>query len=173
MLATILKSKIAAQVTISIVRTFSEMRKLIGSDIIHNEQLRNLEKKQLSYEIKNDEKIEKIEEILKALEDKDLIKEQGIFSDGQIFDSYNFIAELIRSAKKSILLIDNYINDATLMLLSKNQNVEIKIYTKEISNQLNLDLTRYNAQYKQIEVIENNTFHDRFLIIDDNNVYHI
>jgi len=98
---------------------------------------------------------------------------QGIFYDGQIFDAYVFVSDLIKSAKKSIILLDNYIDESVLLLLSKRlTKISAKIYTKQISPQLQLDLTKHNAQYEPISIYESNTFHDRFLLIDDT-VYHI
>ena len=98
---------------------------------------------------------------------------EGIFFDGQIFDAYIFVADLIKTAKKSVILLDNYIDETVLLLLSKRQKkVKAEIYTKQISNELQLDLARHNAQYEPIKICESNTFHDRFLIIDDT-VYHI
>jgi len=98
---------------------------------------------------------------------------QGIFFQGQIFDAYIFASDLIKSAKKSIMLIDNYIDETVLLLLSKRQaKVSAEIYTKQISSQLQLDLTRHNAQYEPVNVYETDSYHDRFLFID-NTVYHI
>ena len=98
---------------------------------------------------------------------------QGIFYDGQIFDAYVFVSDLIKSAKKSIILIDNYIDESVLLLLSKRKSkVNAKIYTKQITPQLNLDLTKHNAQYEPVNICKSNDFHDRFLFID-NTVYHI
>ena len=103
----------------------------------------------------------------------ELQPKQGIFYNGQIFDAYEFAAKLIKSAKKSIKLIDNYIDESVLTLLGKNQNVEITIYTKNISKQLKLDMQKYNAQYKKIVIKQFDASHDRFLILDDKIVYHI
>jgi hypothetical protein len=98
---------------------------------------------------------------------------EGIFFEGQIFDAYIFITDLIKSAKKSIVLIDNYVDESVLFLLSKRlPKVNVKIYTKQISNQLQLDLAKYNAQYEQISISESSHFHDRFLLVDSV-VYHI
>jgi len=98
---------------------------------------------------------------------------EGIFYDGQIFDAYVFVSNLIKSAKKIIILIDNYVDESVLLLLSKRlPKINVKIYTKKISPQLQLDLTRHNAQYEQINIYESDAFHDRFLLID-NTVYHI
>ena len=98
---------------------------------------------------------------------------QGVFFEGQIFDAYVFVSDLIKSAKKSIVLIDNYIDETVLLLLSKRHlKVNAEIYTKQISTQLQLDLTRHNAQYKPVNINKTNRFHDRFLLVDDM-VYHI
>ena len=102
-----------------------------------------------------------------------LPKKEGIFFEGQIFDAYVFASDLIKSAKKTIVLIDNYIDETVLLLLSKRQpKVSAKIYTKQISPQIQLDLTRHNAQYEPVSMYETTGFHDRFLLIDDT-VYHI
>jgi len=99
---------------------------------------------------------------------------EGIFFDGQIFDAYQFIAKIIRSAKKSIVLIDNYVDESVLLLLSKrNTDVAATIYTTNISAQLKLDLKKFNAQYPKVEVKTFTKSHDRFIIIDETTVYHI
>ncbi len=99
---------------------------------------------------------------------------QGIFFDGQVFDAYAFVSGLIKSAKKSILLIDNYIDESVLILLAKRaENVRATIYTKTITKQLKSDLEKYNLQYPKIEIITFNKSHDRFLIVDDETVFHI
>ena len=99
---------------------------------------------------------------------------EGVFHNGQIFDAYKFATDLIKSAKKSLVLIDNYIDESVLMMLSKREaGVSAKIYTADISKQLSLDLTKHNKQYPPIEVFKHTTAHDRFLIIDDAEVYHI
>ena len=170
MLSAVLKSKTAIDISIKIINSFVNMRKLISSNNFYTEQLKNIEKRQLSYEIKSDEKFDKI---FKALEDNNPIQSQGIFYNGQIFDAHNFVSDLIRNAKNSIVLIDNYIDDTTLLLLSKNQNVNITIHTHTITKALKLDLDKYNTQYKAISLKTNKNFHDRFLIIDNKEIYHI
>jgi prophage antirepressor-like protein len=97
---------------------------------------------------------------------------QGIFFDGQIYDAYTFVGELIKSALEKIIIIDNYCDDTVLTLLSKNTKVKTSIYTKTISKQLSLDAKKYNEQYKNLSLIKFDLSHDRFLIID-NTVYHI
>ena len=97
---------------------------------------------------------------------------QGIFFNGQIFDAYIFVNDLIKSAKNEIIIIDNYIDETVLTLLSKNPNINITLYTQNISKQLNLDIQKYNSQFINLTVNQLKNFHDRFLIIDDA-VYHI
>jgi len=98
---------------------------------------------------------------------------EGIFFEGQIFDAYVFVSDLIKSAKKTIILIDNYVDETVLLLLSKRQTkVSAEIFTKQISSQLELDLTKHNAQYEPVNIHQTSSFHDRFLLIDDT-VYHI
>lgn len=99
---------------------------------------------------------------------------EGVFHNGQIFDAYKFATDLIKSAKKSLILIDNYVDESVLLMLSKrNQGVTAKIYTSQITQQLNLDLQRHHTQYPHIQLVRHTTSHDRFLIIDDTEVYHI
>ena len=98
---------------------------------------------------------------------------QGVFFINQIFDAYVFVSDLIKSAKESIILIDNYIDESVLVLLSKRlSGVNAKIYTRQISQQLQLDLEKHNAQFEPINISKSNSFHDRFLLIDST-VYHI
>ena len=99
---------------------------------------------------------------------------EGVFHNGQIFDAYKFATDLIKSAKKSLVLIDNYVDESVLLMLSKrNQGVTAKIYTSQITQQLRLDLQRHHTQYPQLQIAKHTTSHDRFLIIDDTDVYHI
>ncbi len=166
MLATILKSRIASQVTVSIIRVFANMRQLISQNIITYERFERIEQR-LSLHDKNFDKL------FEALEDKTKKPDEGIFFDGQIYDAYAFINDLLKSAKSEIVLIDNYIDDTVFTLFSKYQNLKIKIYTQTISKQLRLDYQKYNSQYKNIELKEFKNAHDRFLIIDQKEIYHI
>ena len=114
----------------------------------------------------------RIAEVFKRL-DANIPPLQGIFYDGQVFDAYRFVSDLIRKAKHSIVLIDNYVDDTVLALLDKRQNgVMATIYTQRISSRFQLDVDRHNAQYPPIEIKLFNKAHDRFLLIDDE-VYHI
>lgn len=115
----------------------------------------------------------KVQEIDFQIKSKDL-PDKGLFFDGQVFDAYTFASDLIRKAKKSIILIDNYVDDTVLTLLSKRKKeVSCTIYTKTISRTLQLDLERHNSQYPAIEIREWNSSHDRFLLIDEKELYHI
>ena len=107
------------------------------------------------------------------IEDKTLTPSQGIFFDGQVFDAYAFVSDLIKNAKQEIILIDNYIDESVLTLFSKNQDIDVVIYTKSISKQLKLDLKKYNTQYRPIILKPFRDAHDRFMIIDEREVYHI
>lgn len=99
---------------------------------------------------------------------------EGIFYDGQIFDAYKFATDLIKSAKKSLVLIDNYVDESVLLMLSKrNPGVSATVYTQRITPQLQLDLDKHNDQYPPINMRTYRNGHDRFLIIDDREVYHI
>ncbi len=116
---------------------------------------------------------DKIENIELQINSNLLPYKQGIFFNGQIFDSYKLTADIIRSAKSSIILIDNYVDDSVLMLFTKRKTkVSVTIYTKSISKILKQDLQKYNAQYQPIEIKQLKTAHDRFMIIDGNTVYH-
>jgi len=168
MLATVLKSKVATNITVMIIRTFANMRRLIKSNDFYSHQLKELEKRQLIYEIKSDDKFDKI---FNALENKQLHPTNGIFYNGQIFDAYVFISDLIKIANESIVLIDNYVDDTTLTLFSKNQNIKIQIFTSTISKQLQLDINKYNQQYNNLEVKITKNFHDRFIILDEKEIY--
>jgi hypothetical protein len=170
MLATILKSKTASQTTVLIIKTFASMRKFLLSNASIFQRLDTLETKQIQIKLESDEKFNKI---FNAIEEKGAPQKQHIFYDGQIFDAYLFVSDIIKSAKKSIKLIDNYVDESTLILFTKRDaNVAMTIYTKMISKQLELDLHKHNAQYPKIEIEKFELSHDRFLIIDETVVYH-
>ena len=167
MASAILRSDIAIKVSVEIMEAFVEMRRILISNASLFHRLENIELKQLQAD-------QKFEELFKALESDKLHSEKGIFYNGQVLDAYTFVSDIIRSAKNSIILLDNYVDDTVLNLLGKrNANVTATIYTKNISNQLRLDLQRYNTQYPPIEVEFFSDAHDRFLIIDDTELYHI
>ncbi len=171
MLSAVLRSKTAIEVSIKIIDTFVSMRKFIQSNASIFQRLDTLETKQIQHKLESDEKFEKI---FNAIESKEIKPKQHIFYNGQIFDAYLFLSDIIKSAKISIKLIDNYIDESVLVLLTKRDaNVQATIYTKNISKQLELDLKKYNAQYPTVEIKKFNLSHDRFLIIDEKEIYHI
>ena len=166
MLATILKSKIASQVTVYIIKTFANLRKIISQNISMFERFERVEQR-LNIHDKNFDKL------FEALEDKTLKAKQGIFYDGQIFDAYVFVNDLLKLATTEIILIDNYIDETVFTIFSKYPNIKIKIFTQNISKQLKLDFEKYQKQYQNIELKEFKNSHDRFLIIDKKNIYHL
>jgi len=166
MLSSILKSKIAVNINIAIFRAFTQMKKFINQNAGLFQRFERIEQKLYLHD-------ENFNKIFKAIEAQNIKPKQGIFFNGQIFDAYIFLADLIKSAKKSIVLIDNYIDETVLTLFSKRKaNCKVTIYTQSINKQLKLDLEKYNSQYQKIEIKVFKKSHDRFLIIDNKEIYH-
>lgn len=173
MLSSVLRSPIAIATNIQIMRAFTAMRRFIAANAQVFQRLEVIEHTQLSLAAHQEEADKKFEEIFRRLDDGSVTQKQGIFYDGQIFDAYVFITERVREAKKRIVLIDNYIDETVFTILDKRpKGVKAKIYTKNLTPQLALDLEKHNAQYAPIEVEPFDRSHDRFLCIDDT-VYHI
>ena len=173
MLSSVLRSPIAIQVNIRIMRAFTSMRQFIASNAQIFQRLDVMEQNQLALAAHQVETDHKLEEVFRRLDSGNVQPHQGIFYDGQIFDAYTFINDRIREATTRIILIDNYINDSVLTILSKRADkVAATIYTKKPSAQLQLDIQKHNAQYPPISVIEFDRSHDRFLCIDET-VYHL
>ena len=171
MLSAVLKTDFAVDMSIKIIRAFVNMKTLLSQNANIFQKIEQVEKNHISYKIKTDEKIE---QLFKALEVKPKIPNQKIFYDGEVFDAYVFVADIIKSAKSSIVLIDNFVDETVLMLLSKRASTcKATIYTKTISKQLQLDLKKHNEQYSHVEIKKFNASHDRFLIIDEKEIYHI
>ena len=171
MLSAVLKSRTAIDVSVQIMQSFVQMRNFFSShgDLVM--KIQHIERNQILHEAKTQEKFEAI---FSALEEKPMIANQGIFFDGQVFDAYLFVSKLIRSAKKSIILLDNYIDKTVLEQLSNaSKNIKIFILTKNITSNLRLDVSKYNAQHTKIELIQFGLSHDRFLIVDQHDIYHI
>lgn len=167
MLSAVLRSDVAVKVSIQIINAFVEMRKLIANHSGLLQRMDGIERKQLEAD-------QKFEKVFKALESKDIIPTQGVFFDGQVFDAYELASKIIRSAKKNIVLIDNYINEDTLThLAKKTKAAKVLLLTKTISKQLTLDLKKANEQYGNFELKTFTKSHDRFLIIDHTEVYHL
>lgn len=165
MLSAVLHSETAIRVSIRIINAFVNMRKFLLENAAIFQKLEYIDQRLFEHD-------EKFDKLFKAIESKAVKPKQGIFFDGQIFDAYIFVSDLVKSAKKSIVLIDNYVDETVLTLFSKNKKAKVNIYTKNISKQLILDLDKYNSQYKPIEIKKFNSSHDRFLIIDYKDVYH-
>ena len=165
-LSGVLKSKLAIQVHVAVMRAFIAMRKIITSQRGLTQRIDGLERKYFETE-------QKFERVFQALE-QNTIPTQGIFFDGQVFDAYALCSRIIRSANKRIVLIDNYIDESTLVHLSKKrEGVKVLLLTKTMNKQLNLDLQKANEQYGGFELKSFHKSHDRFLIIDDHEVYHV
>lgn len=139
-----------------------------------NQRLSNLEHRVESKFIEHEKRLDRIDGKIDFFVRTSLPPVEGIFYDGQLFDAYKFATDLIRTARKSILLIDNYVDESVLLMLSKRNNgVKADIYTQTISSRLQLDLNRHNSQYPPIKIHAYKKSHDRFLIIDGTDVYHI
>ena len=167
MLSAVLRSQTAIQTSINIINSFVKMR----TYILQNAGLfQRVEKLELEQKETN----QKLDIVLDAIEAKNVTQKQGVFFDGQIFDAYALASELIKKAKTSLVLIDNYIDESTLIHLSKAESkVKITLLAKTISKQLQLDIEKYNKQYKNLKAISFESSHDRFLIIDEKEIYHI
>ena len=141
MLSAVLKSKSAIEMSIQIIKSFVAMKKFMANNALIFQRLDILEQKQFLTH-------EKIDLILSAIEDKSIKPKQGIFYNGQMYDAYVFIVDLIKSAKSEIILIDNYLNESVFTLLSKRgKDVKATLYTQNITKVLELDLKKHNAQY--------------------------
>ena len=173
MLSSVLRSDTAIEVNISIMRAFTSMRHFLQNNAEVFQRLSTLEYHQLEMQQHFQESDKRIEEVFRRLDEGNAKPKQGVFYNGQIYDSYNFVSDLIKSAKKRIILIDNYVDETVLTLLDKREDsVSAFIYTQQINRQFQLDIDRHNAQYPPINVETFRLSHDRFLCIDDD-VYHI
>lgn len=170
MLASVLHSKVAVQVSISIMRTFVEMRHFIANNALLFEKVTGIELKQLEYQKNTDEKFDKV---FRYIEDH-AESEQRLFYDGQIYDAFSLITSIVKKAQKELILIDGYVDVDTLNILSKkNPNVNVKIYTFANAKLTKEDEAKFNAQYPSLTVKKTEVFHDRFIILDGSIVYHI
>ena len=166
MLSGLLKNEVAIEVSIKIVEAFVEMRKFISSNGQLFERLTNVEYKLLEHD-------KKFDQVFDQLQHEENIK-QKIFFEGQIYDAYSLIIDIIKKANKKILIIDNYIDDSVLkMLTKKNKNVEVVILTSDKSNIQKLDIQKFNKEYPILKVAKTNKFHDRFIVIDNKEMYHL
>ena len=173
MLSSVLRSQTAIEVNIQIMRAFVSMRHFMVNNASVFNRLETIEYHQLEMQQHIQESDKRIEEVFRRLDEGTAKPKQGVFYNGQIYDAYTFVADLVKSAKKRIILIDNYVDETVLTLLDKREaGVSAIIYTQQINRQFQLDIDRHNAQYAPIDVEIFRLSHDRFLCIDDD-VYHI
>ena len=165
MLAGVLKNEIAVAVSINIIKLFIEMRKFLNSNGQVFERLTNVEYKLLEHD-------KKFDKVFNRLQQEEINK-QKVFFQGQIYDAYRLIIDIIKRANKKITIIDNYIDDSILkMLTKKNKNIEVVIITSDKSNIEKIDVKKFNKEYPILKVAKTDKFHDRFIIIDNKELYH-
>ena len=170
MLSAVLRSDVAIQVSISIMKSFVEMRRFIANNTLLFERISTVELRQLEYQKQTDEKLEQIFEYISEHEESS----QKIFFDGQIYDAFSLIVNLIQKADKEITLIDGYVDVGTLNLLSKKKSdVAVTIYTQKQTKLTKADVKNFNAQYPTLKIKYTKVFHDRFLILDQATAYHV
>ena len=162
MLSSVLRTELAEKVSISIMRTFVAMRKYIGSNLLEQKYINN-------QVMKNTEDIKVLQESFSKFEEKRKVNE--IYFNGQIYDSYSKINEIFNCSINKLVIIDNYA-DNTILDIIKRLNVKVTIITKEDNLLTKQDIDKYNKQYNNLKVIYNNTFHDRYFILDDEIIYH-
>jgi hypothetical protein len=167
MLSGVLRSDTAVEMSIRIMQAFVLMRKILASQAPLIHRVEHLE------HFKN-EANNRIELLFKAIEQRSQIPEKGIFFEGQVFDAWVFVSDLVRSAMKSIVLIDNYVDDTVLKLfLKRNEGVNVTIFTRNITPVLTLEAEKFNRQYGGLRIRQLTASHDRFMIIDEKGLYHI
>ena len=166
MLSAVLKSKTAVCVSIKIMQAFVTLRHIVSNNFPLYKRMDEIEQKQIQTD-------HKVDEILNQLNNnKESFPSQGIFFNGQIFDAYQFVSDLIRSAKRSVVLFDNYVDDSVLTQLSKrSESVAATVCVSRVSEGLRLDVQRHNAQYAPIALREVPAVHDRFLLMDEEILY--
>jgi len=170
MLSAVLRSDEAIQVSLNIMNTFVKMRRFLAENAMMFDRLSSLEVKQLEYQKESNEKFDKIFAYISEHEEIG----QRIFFDGQIYEAFSLMVKLVEKAKKSIALIDNYVDLGTLNILSKkNDGVDVTVYTMRKTKLTSRDIEKFNAQYPTLTMKFTGAFHDRFLIIDETTAYHI
>ena len=163
MLATILKSNVATEVSIRIMDAFVAMRHYIGGSLIEQKYINDMV-------ISHDSKIKKIEDVLDKFDEKEKINE--VYFNGQTYDAYSRIIDIMKKAKKEIIIIDSYV-DKTILDMIRKIDINVILVTRENSKLSKLDIDKYNSEYHNLEVIYNDTFHDRYIVIDNGIIYHI
>ena len=173
MLSSVLRSETAVRMSIRIMDAFVAMRRFVTANAEVFQRLSTMEYHQLEMQQHQQETDKRIDEVFRRLDEGNAKPRQGVFYNWQIYDAYTFVSDLVKSAQKHIVLIDNYVDETVLTLLDKRRKgVSAVVYTQQISRQLQLDIDRHNAQYAPVDVEIFRLSHDRFLCIDDD-VYHI
>ena len=168
MLSSVLRSEAAIEANIKIMRMFTSMRKTFRKESSLLNKIELLEFHQIETQKAVTDINNRLDYIFDKIETNDHLPAQGIFYDGQVYDAYTFVADLIRKAERRIVLIDNYIDDTVLTLLDKRkEGVAAIVHTSRMTKELELDIDKHNAQYRPIEINIFKRSHDRFLIIDD------
>ena len=170
MLSAVLRSETAVQVSIEIMDAFVEMRRFLAGNALMFDRINEMEVKQLAFQKSTEEKFDKIFNYISEHEESS----QKIFFDGQIYDAFSLLVDLVSKAEKKLVLVDNYVDVGTLNILAKKKSdVEVIVYTVRRTRLSEADVNNFNQQYPTLEVKYTGVFHDRFLIIDDTCAYHI
>ena len=169
MLATVLRTSVAEEISIKIMDAFVAMRKFISNNLLEQKYINNLVLEDHSLILENKKKINLIEDTLAKFEEKKKVSE--IYFNGQIYDAYSKIQEIFKEAKTKLVIIDGYA-DNTILDIVKRLNIKVTIITKPNNLLTTQDIAKYNGQYNNLTVKYDNTFHDRYFILDDNIVYH-
>ena len=171
MLSSVLKSDEAVEISINIMNAFVKMRRFVANNSLFFDRINNLELRQIQMEKETNKKFDEIFSYISSKSEDD----QKVFFEGQIFEAFLLIVSLIEKANTSIILIDNYVDvSGTLNILTKKkENVKVEIYTSSKTKLTYQDITKFNSQYGGLIVKSNDSFHDRFLILDNSFLYHI
>lgn len=170
MLSAVLRSDIAIQTSVKIMDAFVEMRRFLASNALMFTRINEMEVKQLTFQKSAEEKFEKIFRYISEHEEVS----QKVFFDGQIYDAFSLLVDLVKRATKKLVLVDNYVDIGSLNILAKKKSgVRVIVYTARKTGLSGVDINNFNKQYASLEVRYTGAFHDRFLIIDDAYAYHI
>lgn len=174
MLSTVLRSDTAVDMSIKIMDAFVAMRKFLTNNAVVFHRLEAMERHLVENDIHQEETDKRLDELFKKMETQGVEPKQGVFFQGEMFDAYVLFENLLQKATKEIILIDNYVDLTILERLAKKQpGVNVKIYTHPRTSLTPLDVTTFNSQYPQLDLYTTNTMHDRYLIIDGVDLYHI
>ena len=170
MLSAVLRSETAVHASVRIMRAFVEMRRFIASNAAMFEQIRAVELRQLDYQRTTDERFERVFDYMEARE----VPKQKLFFEGQVFDAFELLVSIVQKAEREIILIDGYVGTNTLNILAKKANgVTVSVFTHPRTDLTKGDVDAFNAQYPTLTIVHTTAFHDRFLILDGAETYHV